>query len=272
MNVTLVLLFILFALMIIIGGKRGLKAFFTLVFNFLVLFFMLILIGTELDPIKVTIIGSIVISYITLFFINGFNKKTVSALLSVTVVILLTMLITYRIGNAARIQGFGKEQIEDIPYLSLNVQIDFAKIVICEVLIGLLGAIIDVAISIASAMNEIYKNDSLISKKNLFKSGMNIGKDILGTMTNTLLFALVGGLMTSIVYFYRLHYSIADILNAKVFCAEVFQIFCSGIGIILIIPISAFITSRTLLSKFRHNKKEKIEWQETKELEGKYLD
>ena len=159
------------------------------------------------------------------------------------------MLITYKVGTDAKLQGFSNEQSETIAYLSLYVQLNFAKIVICQVLIGLLGAIIDVSISISSSMNEIHKSDLLITQKSLFESGMNIGKDILGTMTNTLLFAYIGGFMTLIIYFNELHYSLADILNAKVFCAEVFQILCGGIGIILIIPITAFVSSKILFLK-----------------------
>lgn len=247
MNLILVLLIILFVLMLIIGGNRGAKSFFTLLFNFIIIFIMLILISSKLDPIKVTIFCSIIITSITLFYINGFNKKTVSSLLSVIIVVLITMLVTYNIGANAKIQGFGNEQYESIQPLSLYVQLNFSKIVVCEVLIGLLGAIIDVSISISSSMNELFKNNSSASQNNLFTSGMNIGKDILGTMTNTLLFAFISGFMTLIIYFTELHYSLSEILNAKVFCAEVFQILCSGIGIILIIPVTAFITSKILL-------------------------
>ena len=138
------------------------------------------------------------------------------------------------------------EQIDLVSFYSLYVQIDFSKIVICEILIGLLGAIIDVSISISSSMNEIYKSNSLINQHELFKSGMNIGKDILGTMTNTLFFAYISGFMTLMIYFNQLNYSLATIMNAKVFCSEVFQSLCCGIGIILIIPITAFVTSKLL--------------------------
>ena len=255
MNVATVLFIILLILMVIIGGKRGLKSFFTLCINFIILFILLILMSAKLDPIKVTVYGCIIISSITLFYINGFNKKTVSALFSTTMVVLITMLIAYKMGTDAKIQGFGYEQLESIGNLSLNVQLNFAQIFMCQILIGLLGAIIDVSISISSSMNEIYKNNLSITKKSLLTSGINIGKDILGTMTNTLLFAYIGGFMTLIIYMNELHYSISSILNAKVFCSEVFQIICGGIGIILIIPITAFITSIALFSKNPFNKK-----------------
>lgn len=249
MSTSLILLIILFTLMMIIGGVRGVKSFLTIVYNFLILFLMIIIIGLGFEPIKVTIIFSILISIITLFYINGINIKTVSSLLSVTIVILLTLFMTYKIGTNAKIQGFGNEQAETLASLSVYVQLNFSKIVICEVLVGLLGAIIDVSISISSSMYEIYKSNPNAAKKNLFLCGMNIGKDVLGTMTNTLLFAYISGFMTLIIYFSELHYSFVSIINAKVFCSEFFQSLCGGIGIILIIPITSFIVSQILSSR-----------------------
>ena len=246
MNVSAILFLILMFLMIIVGREKGATSFLSLCLNFVTFLTMLILITNQLDPIKVTIIGCIIISSSTLFFINGVNKKTISSLLSVILVVMLTMLLTYKMGTDANIQGFSSEQLELIPIQTSNIHLDFSKVVFCEILLGLLGAIIDVSISISSSMNELYKNNLQITKSGLFKSGFNIGQDILGTMTNTLLFAYIGGFITLIIRFIKLNYSISDILNAKVFCSDVFQILCSGIGIILIIPITAFISSMFL--------------------------
>jgi uncharacterized membrane protein len=254
MSVQALLLIILFILMIVIGGRRGLKSFFILFFNFIMLFIMVILIGANLNPIKVTVCISFIITAITLFFINGINKKTSSSLISVTLVVLLTTLIIYKIGTESQIQGFGIEQAESVVNLSVYVGVNFNKIVICEVLIGLLGAITDVSISISSSLNELYLNDSCVTKKSLIKSGIDIGRDILGTMTNTLLFAYISEFMTLIIYAKQLNYSLSTIINQKVFCAEIFQVLCSGIGVILIIPVTAFVFSNILL--FKHSTKE----------------
>ncbi|AFM40546.1 YibE/F-like protein [Desulfosporosinus acidiphilus SJ4] len=243
MNVSAILLIILLFLMVIIGGEKGANSFLSLCLNFVTFFAMLMLITNQLDPIKVTIIGCIVISSMTLFIINGINNKSISSLLSVILVVILTMLLTYKMGTDANIQGFNIEQLEYIPIQTSGIPLNFSKVVFCEILLGLLGAIIDVSISISSSMNELYKNSLNITKSSLFKSGFNIGQDILGTMTNTLLFAYIGGFMTLIIRFVKLNYSILDMLNSKAFCSEVFQIMCCGIGIILIIPITAFISS-----------------------------
>lgn len=250
MNLSFALLIILFILMVSIGGKRGLKSFLSLFFNFIFLLIMLFLIAINIDPIKVTIFTCVLITSITLFYINGFNKKTVSAALSVIIVVLLTMFVTYKIGNDAKIQGFSIEELEEISYLSVDMHLEFTKIFTCQVLIGLICAIIDVAISISSAMNEIYRNNPSITRSNLVKSGINIGRDVIGTMTNTLLFAFIGGFIPLCIYFTSLNYSIGEILNKKIFCAEVFQILCGGIGIVLIIPVTVLITSRLLSVNF----------------------
>ena len=256
MSVPFVLFVILLGLMVLVGGKRGAKSFFTLILNFITLFIMLVIMAYGADPVHVTVYGSIVISATTLFYINGFHKKTVASLFSVLLVVLATLLLTYHMGNDAKLQGFSKEQAESVAVLSLFVRLDFSRVVICEILIGLLGAIIDVSISISSSMNEIFKNNQSISKGALLRSGISIGKDVLGTMTNTLFFAYIGGFMTLIIWFRVLNYSFLDIVNAKVFGSEVFQILASGIGIILIIPVTAAIT---MLMLFFHSPAQKKE-------------
>ena len=249
MNIILILLIILFILMIFIGGKRGMQSFFTLILNFFTLYFMLILIAAKIDPIKTTFVGAIVISFFSLFFLNGFNRKTLSSLMSVIIVILLVMVCVYKTSINSNIQGFSSEQTDLVSFYNLYVQLNFSKIVVCEVLIGLLGAIIDVSISISSSMNELYNANPQISTRKLFISGMNIGKDILGTMTNTLFFAYISSFMTLMIYFKQLHYSLSTIINAKVFCSEFFQSICCGIGIVLIIPLTAFKSSNLIRYK-----------------------
>lgn len=276
MSVALVLFIILFILMSAVGGIRGIKSFITLILNFSTLFVVLSLMALGLDPLKTTIVGCVAITAITLFYISGFNRKTFASLVSVVLVVLITLLLTYQMGTDAKIQGFSKEQAEGISYLSPYVHLDFSKVVISGILIGLLGAIIDVAISIASSMNEILKNNPAVTRKTLFKSGITIGKDILGTMANTLFFAYIGGFTTLIIWFNVLHYSWADILNAKVFCSEVFQILTSGIGIVLIIPVTALITALILFSRnaiwdrmFQSSEHPEQDGQEPPELETK---
>ena len=144
------------------------------------------------------------------------------------------------------IQGFGIEEIEELSFFNLYVGVNFLEIASCTIIMGSIGAITDTSISISSAMNEIFIHNPFMDRYHLFKSGMNVGKDILGTTTNTLYFAFIGGYLALIVWFKDLSYSLGEVINSKVFSSEIISIFCIGTGAILIIPITAWLTAFTL--------------------------
>jgi len=255
MNVIVVLAVILFILMKLIGKEKGVKSFFTLLINFSVLFIAVILISHNLNSIVITIIASLVVSYSTLFYINGITPKTIAAFFSTLITLAALFLLIYLIGSITRIQGFSEEEFEEISFYSLNIGIDFTKIVISTIIMGLIGAVIDTAISIASSMNEVFLHNPSISRRKLFESGMNISRDILGTTTNTLYFAFVGGYMALILWMKDLNYTFAAIINSKVFCSEIISILFSGLGVTLVIPVTAGITSLILIpDRFRLSK------------------
>ena len=102
------------------------------------------------------------------------------------------------------------------------------------------------SIAISSALYEVHQNNKDLTKKELFISGMNIGKDILCTTTNTLMFAFLGDFMTLLIWFSKGNYSFFDIMNSKTFVAELIRILFSAIGCILVIPITAYITTNAL--------------------------
>ena len=126
---------------------------------------------------------------------------------------------------------------------SYDVGIDFSKITTALILIGLIGSTTDSAIAVSSALYEVYQNNKNLSSKELIKSGLNIGKDILGTTANTLLFAFLGSFMTLIIWFITCKYNVFDILNNKTFQEEYIQSIFSLIGCILIIPIAVLTTT-----------------------------
>ncbi|MBM7619347.1 putative membrane protein [Bacillus tianshenii] len=254
MNVLLVLATILFLLMVLIGGKKGARSFFALLLNFGVLFFtILFMTDPNADPIILTMIGSTLISCITLFFINKINLKTKAAFLSTFITIVILILFIVIVADISMIQGFGKEEIEEISMFSMYLGVDFVKIGASMIIMSTIGAITDVAISVASPMREIFFHNPSISRKSLFRSGLTIGKDILGTNTNTLFFAFFGGYLGLFLWLKELSYSFGEIVNSKVFSVEVITILCAGIGIALIIPITSWITAYFLVRKREHN-------------------
>ena len=226
MNIILIIL--LFLLMIYIDIKRGIKLF-------------------------LSIIGCFIISYIVLYYVNERNIKTESSLKSVIIVLIILSFLIFFVTKISRIAGFGYESYEEINMFSYDVKIDFTNIAISMILISLIGATIDSSIAISSALYEVYDNNKNLSKKDLFLSGMNIGRDILCTTNNTLMFAFLGEFMTLLIWFYKGDYSFLEIVNAKTFVSEMIKILFSAVGCIIVIPITAYITTETLKKDSKNN-------------------
>lgn len=255
MNVLVWLAAILFILMILIGGKKGARSFISLFLNFVVLLFaILFMTDPHYDPIILTLIACTVISCINLFYINEVNSKTITAFIATIITIVILLLFIDIVTRNAMIQGFSEEEIEELSIFSLYIGVDFVKLGTSVIIMSTIGAITDVAISITSPMREIFNHNPLISRKDLFTSGLSIGKDILGTNTNTLFFAFFGGYMALLIWFKDLSYSVGKIVNSKVFSAEMISIFCAGIGIALIIPITSWINAYFLVKTRENNK------------------
>lgn len=254
MNTLLWLGAILFILMILIGGNKGKRSFFAIFLNFAVLLFtVFIMTIPQADPIILTLIASTVISCINLFYINEVNSKTKTAFISTIVTVVILLFFILIISETAMIQGFGEEEIEELSIFSLYIGVDFVKIGASVIIMSTIGAITDTAIAISSPMREMFHHHPAASRKELFSFGISIGKDILGTSTNTLFFAFFGGYLALLIWFKDLHYTIGEIINSKIFSAEMITIFCAGIGVALIIPITAWINAYFLIKR-RENK------------------
>ncbi len=245
----LVLLIILLILMIYVCGLHGIKLFLSLIANFILLIAAFYLITIGVNPIAISLIVCYLICRIVLYRVNGENIKTFSSMKSILIVLCILSFLIFVITKQTRIAGFGYEEYEEINMFSYFVGIDYTKIAIAIILIGLIGATIDSSMAISSALYEVKENNPDLDKKELFKSGINIGKDILGTTMSTLFFAFLGEFMTLLIWFKKGDYSFGDIINSKTFSKEFIKILFSAVGCILVIPITSYITS------FKLNKK-----------------
>lgn len=250
MNVLVCLASILFLLMILIGGRKGARSFIALFLNFGVLFLtILFMADPNLDPIILTLAACAVISCINLFFINEVNKKTTTAFISTIITLAIMFLVIVILTDHTMIQGFGEEESEELSMFSRYIGVDFIRIGASVIIMSTIGAITDIAISITSPMHEIVKHNPTISRKDLYASGIEIGRDILGTNTNTLFFAFFGSYLGLLIWFKELSYSLGDIVNSKVFSAEIITILCAGIGVAIIIPIASWIAAAFYIMK-----------------------
>ena len=242
-----VLIIILLLLMLYIDKNRGIKLFLSIIYNFIILMIIFYLIALGFNPIVISLIGCIIISYIILYYVNGENIKTKASIYSIFIVLLLISVLIFSITYLSRIAGFGSEYYEEINMFSYDVNIDFTGIMIGVILISLIGAMVDASVAISSALYEVYINNKKLSKKELFLSGITVGRDILCTNTNTLLFAFLGDFMTLVIWYSMGNYSFLNIINSKSFALEFIKILFSASGCVLVIPVTSYITSSLIL-------------------------
>lgn len=247
---------ILIILLYLIGGERGLITFVSLFFNVIVLAISTSLIAWGFNPLVVTFISCILICNITLFYQNGKNAKTIASFISVIIVLLILIPITYSLGYQSKIEGLNEilKYTDELSGLTLNINIDMAKVAVSMIIMGLIGAAMDTSMAVSSAVYEIYRNNRDLDRKELLKSGINIGKDILGTTVNTLYFACIGESMMLFILFKNYNYSILKTINSKAFFQEFIYIVFSAIACVLIIPITSIIISYILTNHHKMKK------------------
>lgn len=146
------------------------------------------------------------------------------------------------------ITGYNVTDIETLNYIAQNSQIRIGQLLFSGIIISALGATMDVGMSIASTIQELHDRNPQLSAKELFVSGIRVGRDMMGTMTNTLIFAYVGGSLSTLVVNYAYDLSYRQVMNSYVLGIEIMQGLSGSLGVVLTVPvtaaIAAFLTGR----------------------------
>lgn len=246
-----VLFVVLFLCMFFIGGDRGVISFISLCGNLLILLLCILLMYIGLPPVLVTLAGCIFISILTLFYQNGKNEKTLASFISVMAVLFLLLLLIFPISTSSHIQGFSDEQRQEdeLVGLSTDIGVSLFDVATSMIIIGLIGAVLDVSIAVSSSVFEVERNNPGLKRSELYRSGIKVGGDLIGTTANTLLFAYFSEFFMLFLRFKKGNSSLVSILNSKAFCQEFICIIFSGIGCILIIPITSAVMAWILTRK-----------------------
>ena len=244
-----VALFLLAA--VLVGGKTGAKSLVGLALTLACLFWVLLpLLMKGLPTLPTVFFLCAYIAVVTLTILGGIRKKTVCAMLGTVAGTGLAMVFGMFVQYISRIDGLRLSDVE--PLLQLRQQgipIGLAGLLTGGIVISALGAVMDVAMSMASSLSEIHAANPALGRKALFRSGMNVGRDMVGTMTNTLILAFLGSGFTLILYLYSLGLSQNQLFSSAYFATEVISGISSSIGMILSIPITALISTAVLTNE-----------------------
>ena len=236
----LVLCGIFLILLLVIGRLKGLTTIVALGFTGAALFAVYIpAILSGMNVYAITIIITVFIIFASLSLLNGINKKTLCAIVGNLGGILVSGVLAVFVNQGLKITGLVDE---GFVYLMADgsSMFDLRAIVWSCIIIGSLGAIMDVSMSIASAMQELAYEMKDRSFRRMVKSGMNIGRDAIGTMTITLVLAYVGSSIASILLFMLNSRNLMILMNFEMIVVEIIQAIIGSLGILMAVPITVF--------------------------------
>lgn len=233
---------------IVIGQRQGLGSLISLAISVLLLYLWAI--PSILNGSDVILIGTITvcISLVSIVYIShGFNIKSTIAILSTLVGVLIVAILAKIFINLVHIDGSGSEEAFLLSSQT-GGSADLAGIFFVSILIGAVGVLDDVVMSQVSAIQELLIANPNLTVKKLFSQAMNIGRDHISSMVNTLFIAYAGSSFALVILLTYNSGGVGSILRTDAIAEEIVRTFSASIGILLVVPITTFIASYIIIS------------------------
>ena len=248
------------ALLICFGGMTGAKALLVLLFAVLLIakgLITLILFAPSHILLWTILIGA-AITLATQLIVNGRNVKSAGAIIGTIGGILIASLVAVLAIHCTYLTGVSEEQAGMLKVLYFK-DVDFRELLFSGIVLGALGAVMDVAVSIASAQYEMKQLAPKTKFQALVTSGLNVGRDVMGTMANTLVLAYIGGALPLILLISaQPDLPLLHVMNLNMIATEVVRSLIGSIGLLCAIPITAYATAFLITIRPRRKKREQL--------------
>ena len=223
----------------LVGGKQGVKGALGLVFTFFcIIFVYLPLVYRGLSPFWVSVFICVITTLVTMYLIGGPTRKTLVATGGTVAGVVIAGISATIFSMATGITGWNVSDIESLLTLSSTSGVQVGGLLFSGLLISSLGAVMDVAMSIGSAIAEIHAQNPALSRGELFKAGMHVGRDMMGTDSNTLILAFAGGSISMLVLDYAYSLPYQQIINSNNIGIAIMQGLSGSFGIVLAVPVT----------------------------------
>ena len=227
-------------LLILIGKKKGVRSIISIIATVGLIFCVMIpAVLHGISPIISAIITGILSTIITIYLVGGLNSKSTSAIIGTSTSLVFAGVLSMCAIYFANLTGFAGE--ENMFLYSARPDLDFTGLLSASMIIAALGALMDTAVSISSTINEIHETDNTLGTAQLFKSGMNVGKDIIGTMSSTLILVYLGSSLPLVLLSENIDFN--KFFNLNQVATEILSALTGSIAILACVPITAIISA-----------------------------
>lgn len=236
-------------LVLIIGKKKGVFSIISILATVALIFFMLVpMILSGFCPIASAVLVGILSTIITIYLVAGFNSKSSSAVIGTSLSLIVAGGLSLVAIYLAHLSGFAGE--ESMFLYSTRPDLSFKGILSASMIIAALGALMDTGVSIASAINEIYETDKTLTVNQLFQSGMNVGRDVIGTMSNTLILVYLGSSLPLVLLSSNI--DLQKFFNLNQVATEISSALIGSIAILACVPLTALISAYLIKHQKNH--------------------
>lgn len=237
-------------LLIVIGGKKGAKSAVGLLFTMVCIIGILLPLTLKgYSPLLVTIMLILICNLVTFFLIDGVQTKTVVAAVGSMCGVLAGAGFAVLAQSFMSVTTYQMDEAESLLLITSTTELNMKNLFLCGILIACMGAVMDVSMSIASSIAELHTVNPQLKRWELFRSGMNIGKDAMGTMSNTLILAFAGNSLNMMVMIYSYGIGFQQLMNTDFIAIEIIRSIAGSIGIICTVPFVALIASTVFIKK-----------------------
>ncbi len=239
---------IFFALLVLVGKRKGVTSIISIISTLALIFFVMMpLILSGFSPVTASVITGILSTLITVYLVGGFNAKSTSAIAGTALSLILAGILSLAAIYFAHLSGFAGE--ENMFLYAVRPDLSFTGILSASIIIAALGALMDTSVSVASTINEINETDKSLSVKQLFTSGMNVGRDIIGTMSNTLILVYLGSSLPLVLLSGNI--DLNKFFNLNQVATEILSALTGSIAILACVPLTAIIAA-VLIKRSKH--------------------
>ncbi len=244
----MLLLFFAFAILIF-GGKQGFRSLLSLVSGFLVIiYFLLPLLAKGYSPILISVTFASIILFFAIYFTHGFNRESTAAFLGTIIAVIFTGLLAFFSVFVMQLTGFNTEETTFLN-VGNGVRLNFQGLLLGGILIGVLGILDDIAITQAAIVNEISRSANNLTRKEVYKKAMRVGREHVSALVNTLVLAYTGASLPLLLLISNYDYPFGFVISQELFSTEIVRTIVGSIGLVLTVPITTLLAVYMLMKK-----------------------
>ncbi len=222
---------------ILLGGKQGVRSLVSLSASFLAIFYILLpglLHGW--NPLVTSVVVASAILFFAIFFTHGFNRESLVAYGGTMLSVFLTSILAVVAVKTTYLSGFSADESVSLNFNTGGV-LDFTGLLLGAIIIGVLGVLDDIAVTQAAIVSELYDSNKDISRMEVYKRAMRVGREHVGALVNTLVLAYTGTALPLLLLFKTQQFSFTTAINLEIFTTEIIRTIIGSIGLIITVPI-----------------------------------